>query len=503
MAAVERQEHQANVLRLRRGARLGFGMWIAFVGIDVWSDAYIQPGTLWDLLTIRACAVVLPSLAMVRLYMRPPPSPRMLAMLSLMIFGVSSYAVATMTLVIGGIDSPYFPGTLIVMVAQAAFYAQPWRRAILQVVAIASAYPVMAIIGIFLSDENARDWADPAIRAIYFLNCANVVVLAAFAGFASHLAWSMRRRIFESRSVGRYRLERQIGKGGMGEVWAAYHPWLKRSVAVKLLKLGSHSSDAVARFEREVEATSQLSHPNTIRVFDFGVTEDGICYYAMELLEGCDLAELVAREGALVPARAVHLITQAARALAEAHRKGIQHRDLKPENLFVTSDGLQTDFVKLLDFGIAKQRGNEGHVTATGAIIGTPLYISPEGARGRPTDARSDVYSLGAVFYFALTGRPPFDAANVSMLLYKHMSEPVPLLPSHIPPAVESIVLRCLEKDPIARFADGEELLGALALCEEASAWQPPKGEVAPVQSGSKRPTAPEAEAATLRSWSS
>ena len=499
VAAVERQEHQANVLRLRRGARLGFGMWIAFATMDVWSDAYIQAGTLRDLLLIRACAVVLPSIALARLYVGPPPTPLMLSLASLMIFGVSSYAVATMTLVIGGIDSPYFVGTLVVMVAQAAFFAQPWRRAIVQVIATASAYPVMAIVGIFLSGENARDWADPAIRATYVLYCSNIVLLAAFACFASHLAWSMRRRIFESRSVGRYRLERLIGAGGMGEVWAAYHHGLKRQVAVKLLKLGDQSARSILRFEREVAATSQLSHPNTIRVFDFGVTEDSICYYAMELLVGCDLADLVAQEGPLVPARAVHLVVQAARALAEAHRKGIHHRDLKPENLFVTSDGLQSDFVKLLDFGIAKQLGSDETVTAAGAIIGTPAYISPEGARGRPTDARSDVYSLGAVFYFALSGHPPFDAATVELLLIKHMTEPAPILPDRVPPEVQSIVFRCLEKDPSQRFADAQELLAALTRCESANGWQPQSGEISSTGMAVQSPAA-QAKTATLRS---
>ena len=239
-------------------------------------------------------------------------------------------------------------------------------------------------------------------------------------------AVKVRRQVFEARSLGRYRLTRRLGAGGMGEVWLAHHAALKRDVAVKILRPGAegHTPGSIARFEREVRATAELVHPNTVRVFDYGVTDDGLQYYAMELLSGVDMATLVEREGALPPARALLLIGQASRALAEAHDHGIVHRDIKPENLFVTSLGGEPDFVKVLDFGIAKVSAGDTTMTSAGSVLGTPAFISPEVATGLPADARSDVYALGAVLYFLLSGCRPFEAASIGAMLVAHISEP-------------------------------------------------------------------------------
>jgi serine/threonine-protein kinase len=253
----------------------------------------------------------------------------------------------------------------------------------------------------------------------------------------------------------------------MGEVWRAWHPALQREIAVKILKPTESSGDAIARFEREVRATSELQHPNTVRVFDCGVTDDGLWFYAMELLEGETLASL-AKNGGLAPERAVHLVRQAARAIAEAHGRGIIHRDVKPENLFVTSLGGERDFVKVLDFGIAKLRDAEGSDTLTreGVMIGTPMFMSPEQASGGVVDARSDKYALGAVLHNALTGRPPFEGPATSVLL-GHMAiaaSPPSKRASHpIPAALDALVLRCLEKDPSKRYASASALDDALA----------------------------------------
>jgi len=204
-------------------------------------------------------------------------------------------------------------------------------------------------------------------------------------------------------------------------------------------------------------------------VFDYGVTDDGIWYYAMELLEGVTLHDLV-RDGGCVPVdRALAIAHQVARALAEAHARGIVHRDVKPENIFITHAGDEPDFVKVLDFGIAKVysevRGST--LTRTGAVFGTPAYLSPEAARGQPTSARSDVYGVGAILYFMLTGRPPLEATNLVGLLMAHMNQTVPPLESYsganVPTEVSGLVMRCLSKQAEDRYADAGELASGIS----------------------------------------
>ncbi|MCZ7681426.1 MAG: serine/threonine protein kinase [Sandaracinaceae bacterium] len=272
---------------------------------------------------------------------------------------------------------------------------------------------------------------------------------------------------------------------------------MRRSVALKLLRSGDASPGAVARFEREVAALGELTHPNTVRVFDFGVTEDGICYYAMELLEGEDLGSLVAREGPQPAPRAVHLVWQAARALGEAHARGTVHRDVKPENLFVTTAGAERDFVKVLDFGIAKREARDATLTHAGWIGGTPAYMSPEAASGKPSDARSDVYSLGLVLYTLLAGRPPFVDDNAASVLYKQIHETPPLLEAWagvVPEDVNAVLARCLAKRPDERFADAGALAHALAGCECFGRWDP---SLAP-EAGERRAPALDTSADTL-----
>jgi serine/threonine-protein kinase len=263
----------------------------------------------------------------------------------------------------------------------------------------------------------------------------------------------------------------------MGDVWVAYHPGLKRDVAVKILKPEEQERSAIApaRFEREVRATAELMHPNTVRVFDYGVTEDGLRYYVMELLQGETLAQHVAHFGPLPPARAVHVVGQAARALGEAHERGIVHRDVKPENIFLTSMGGEHDFVKVLDFGIAKDQNADATVTVTGWLLGTPTYLSPEVAMGKPADARSDVYALGAVLYFLVCGRPPFESDNPSALVLAHIHE-APLPPSRklgrqLPIDLEAAIMRALDKDPSRRFETAVDFALALAGCTQVGTW--------------------------------
>jgi serine/threonine-protein kinase len=287
--------------------------------------------------------------------------------------------------------------------------------------------------------------------------------------WGGHGSWAIRRQLFETRNIGKYRLKKSIGRGGMGEVWEAYHSGLQGNVALKILRPDQDTNpEVVQRFEQEVSAMCRLTHPNTVRVFDYGVTEDGIWYYAMELLEGQTLHELVKSQKRLETNRALYIAHQATRALAEAHTQGIVHRDIKPENIFVTQAGGEADFVKVLDFGIAKlsHEAANSTLTRTGAIFGTPTYMSPEAAKGQPMDPRSDVYGMGAVLYCMLAGHPPFQSSNATELLLAHAQTPPRPLRDlddlEVPAEVDTLVLRCLAKKPDDRFADAGQLARAI-----------------------------------------
>ena len=278
---------------------------------------------------------------------------------------------------------------------------------------------------------------------------------------------------------GPYRLRERIGTGGMGEVYLAEHVLLKRPCAIKLIRPGRAAEPKVlARFEREVRATARLSHENTVTIHDYGRTGDGTLYYVMEYLPGLNFAELVERYGPLPPGRVIHLIRQACRALREAHDEGLIHRDIKPANLFAAKRGGRFDVTKLLDFGLVKPTsaspGLPVHHSRDGVISGSPLYMSPEQATGAVADLRSDLYALGAVAYFLLTGQPPFPGENAIKVMLAHMHDKVPapsrFLPG-IPEDLERVVLRCLAKGPADRFPDAEGLELALAACTDAGHW--------------------------------
>jgi serine/threonine-protein kinase len=306
---------------------------------------------------------------------------------------------------------------------------------------------------------------------LFFLNQLFVFGTAAIMVVGGHKVWALRRGVYEARSLGRYRLLRPIGRGGMGEVWVARHNALRRNVAIKILRPDKVDPTSRARFEREVRATTELSHPNTVRIFDYGVTDDGLCYYAMEFLHGEDLESILRREGPLPPERAAHLVLQACEALAEAHQCNIVHRDIKPQNLFVTNAGRERDLVKLLDFGLAlvTRPEEESALTETGWVVGTPAYVAPELLTGKTADTRSDVYALGAVLYRVLCGAAPLQDQNAQAMMVARMNEDPPppseLLGRSLPTSLERIVMRCLLRRPEDRYASATDLADDLARC--------------------------------------
>jgi serine/threonine-protein kinase len=330
------------------------------------------------------------------------------------------------------------------------------------------------LIALSVSADHA---ADPA-GYMFVLSAGGTWTLAtvATATFCSRVIWGLQRKVDEAEQLGQYTLAEKIGEGGMGVVYRAHHAMLRRPTAVKLLRPDDAGEANLVRFEREVQLTSKLTHPNTIAIFDYGRTADGVFYYAMELLDGLTLEELVLAHGPLSPSRTIHVLRQVCGALAEAHSIGLIHRDVKPANVVLCERGGAADVVKVVDFGLVKDLGDDTGVTQANTLAGTPLYMSPEAVRDPSSiDARSDLYAVGAVAYYLLTGKDVFEGATILEVCSHHLRS-TPIAPSEragreLPDDLESLVLSCLEKDPAARPKDARTLRAALGHCGDAAGW--------------------------------
>ena len=307
---------------------------------------------------------------------------------------------------------------------------------------------------------------------------SNILILgigAALAIYGAYLLNGLRTELHAARKLGQYQLGEKLAEGGMGEVYLAEHQLLKRPCALKLIKPDVNTNPiALARFEREVQSAAMLSHPNTIEIFDYGHSDDGTFYYVMEYLPGLSVSDLVRQAGPLSPGRVIYLIRQVCGALAEAHRFGLVHRDLKPANILVAILGGKCDFAKVLDFGLVKLTATPDapQLTADYTVSGTPQYMSPEQAIAtKDVDGRADIYSLGAILYFMLTGRPPFEGTNPTELMIAHARDPVVPPSRHrpeIPADLEAVVLKCLAKKPersLSRRPSPGRCSGGLHLC--------------------------------------
>jgi serine/threonine-protein kinase len=328
--------------------------------------------------------------------------------------------------------------------------------------------------------------------AQWLLLYAPAFIMAFWSVMLSRYVYNLSTQVGKAREMGSYELVDLIGRGGMGEVWKAKHRMLARQAAIKLIgaeALCCTSEQEIAaarrRFEREAQATAALYSPHTVALYDYGVTDEGIFYYVMELLDGLDLESFVDRFGPLPESRVIFLLRQACESLAEAHAYGLTHRDIKPKNLFVCRLGLGYDFVKVLDFGLVKSRDtspDQSRLTREGVTTGTPAFMSPEMALGRENvDARTDIYALGCVAYWLLTGKLVFNATTPLAMALEHIqSEPVP--PSQrgeeeISPELEAIIMQCLRKDPAERPQSARQLDRLLAGCVAASAWDNDRAE--------------------------
>jgi hypothetical protein len=352
---------------------------------------------------------------------------------------------------------------MLLLILYAVLIPNTWRRCAV-VTGLMGAVPMLAFAGY-------SSWIRPlppsvAIQVLSVL-AFNFAATVSVVVFASSRIEHYRRQATEARKLGQYVLKERLGAGGMGEVYRAEHVLLCRPCALKVIRPDRASDPAMLqRFEREVQITATLTHPNTVQVFDYGHAADGTFYYVMEYLPGLTLEELVRRYGPLPPGRAVHFLRQVCAALGEAHARGLTHRDIKPGNVMVCERGGLFDIAKLLDFGLVWMPTDDpdGRTsTRKGGVAGTPEYMSPEQAGGESVlDGRSDIYSVGALAYFLLSGKPPFTGRSALQMLAAHRHESPVALPPDVPDGLAMVVSRCLAKAPAERWPDVASLEAAL-----------------------------------------
>jgi len=383
----------------------------------------------------------------------------------------------------------YVPGTFaglswvaVWMLAFAAMVPNKPSHSFMAALGCGSAVPVMVYAALSAGGQPLP-WTGAEFFALFMLP---YMITALMAFVMAKELFDLGSAVKRERELGSYRLVERIGKGGMGEVWRAEHRMLAKPAAVKLIQVDSLKGDretsenAKKRFEREATATARLRSPHTVEVYDFGQASDGTTYYVMELLEGLDLETLVERFGPQPPERVVYLLRQACASLEEAHQHGLLHRDVKPANIFVARLGTSVDFLKVVDFGLVKAQSgadlDESRITAAGTTTGTPAYMAPEVVVGAEhVDGRADLYSLGCVAFWLLTGRLVFLAESSMQMMVAHARDepPAPSSVSElaIPPALDDVVLRCLSKDPQQRPNSAAELSVLLhdVTCE--SSW--------------------------------
>lgn len=395
------------------------------------------------------------------------------------LLGASALVMALIANQLGGLHSPYVNGPAFYFVALAVLAPSPWRR---MLVVLAPVYVLFfAGLAITVAVDHPASFRDAQALTHVLIGAFIQASLLGFATVASHMLWASRAQLYRARRLGRYRLQAPLGAGGMNEVWLARDENLRRDVAIKVLRgASSTEDDRWMRFEREAQVASSLTSPHTVKIYDYGASDDGIAYIAMEFLRGLDLADVVLGYGPMDVRRAVHCIRQATSSLAEAHQRGLVHRDVKPANLFVLSSGDAPDFVKVLDFGLVRELTRApGEDTREGVTLGTPAFMAPEQFLGADVTAASDVYGLGATLYFLLTGVAPFEdrGGGDAALWRAHSAQP--LVPAsqrrgaELPRQLESVIACCMAKHPSDRYRDATALAKALDDLPEVGAWTP------------------------------
>lgn len=489
--AVDPELRQA---RLARFGRVLASITLAFVSLIIFTS--IRVGRASFLFGNVPLAVAAGAFGALWLLLRGQPrSPRFVRTVELATLFVGTGAFSSMAVVMDLTASPDMVARTTVsyvLLVYAVYVPSTARRTL--VVATLMTVPLLASIFIAFSawdpalyDPPAATWPKGKVGDMAYLATMVSAILwsivVAMAVAFSHTVHGLRRAVSDIKRLGQYTLEKKLGEGGMGVVYRASHAMLRRPTAIKLLLPDRAGKAALLRFEREVRRTAMLTHPNTVTVFDYGRTTDGVFYYAMELLEGASLDEIVEVDGPQPAERVIHLLTQAAASLAEAHDAGLIHRDVKPANILVVDRGGISDLVKVVDFGLVKDIGKvngeasaEPALTMANSITGTPLYMAPETViTPESVDARADLYALGAVGYWLLTGTHVFNGTSVVEVCAHHLhSAPEPpsmRLRASVPADLEAVILACLAKLPEERPASAHALRERLAACATAGAW--------------------------------
>ena len=450
---------------VQRAMRIGIWVWPSFTLLDAWMSFVAYPGAPFRLFVLYRIVVEVALVATYRASRRPGTNVRSLVLAQNVSFAVAAVAIAVMAMSLGGVRSPYMHGISIIALIRAAVVPEHWRRAWPSFAVIGLVFPVVMTIGAILSPAARAEWFTNESLIVFASNYVFVIASALLGMVGSSMVWRAQQQLYRARRIGRYRLKAPIGKGGMGEVWLAWDLSLQRNIALKLLRATADAGPAaVARFEREALAASRLRSPHVIQIFDYGASEDGLYYIAMEYLDGMDLQSLVEQHGPVEPRRAIHFMMQACLALEVAHSAGVIHRDIKPHNLFVCRADDDPDFIKLLDFGIVRLReGRASDLTWTGMVVGTPAYIAPELWRGGTADERSDIFALGVTMYFLLAGRIPSTSSPESR---SEFVVPAPIYGHDSPPLqqrLDALVRPCLMPNPWERMQSAREMYDQLA----------------------------------------
>jgi serine/threonine-protein kinase len=488
-------DHELRQSRLSRFGRVLAQVTLGYFGLLAFTSIYVGRFA-FNGASVSLLAATVAFAALWLLLRGAPRSPRFIRAVELSTLFVGTAAFSTMALVMDLTSSPdmVVRSAVTYMLLVYAVYVPSTARHTLVVAALMTV-PLLGCIFIAfrswdpaLNDPPAAIWpkgqvgdmAYPATVASAFIWGIAVAMAAGF----SQTIYGLRKAVSDIQRLGQYTLEKKLGEGGMGVVYRASHAMLRRPTAIKLLLPDRAGKDALTRFEREVRRTAMLTHPNTVTVFDYGRTTEGVFYYAMELLEGASLDEIVEVDGPQPAERVIHLLEQAAASLAEAHDAGLIHRDVKPGNILVVDRGGISDLVKVVDFGLVKDVGSrasggatsEAALTMADAITGTPLYIAPETLIAPETvDGRADLYALGAVGYWLLTGTHVFGGKSILEVCAHHLHS-VPDPPSSrlgAPVAVdlETLLLACLAKRPEDRPASAHILRERLRACAAAGGW--------------------------------
>jgi hypothetical protein len=361
----------------------------------------------------------------------------------------------------------------VLLVRAALVPSEPRRTAWISTVSVAA----MPLVAVLIGAGNTSP--DLPLIPVVMMTTLWSAFTAVMATLVSSVTFHLRRSVARARRLGQYTLLNKIGEGGMGVVYLAEHEMLRRPTAIKVLPPASAGAEGLKRFEREAQLTARLNNPHTVSVYDYGRTPEGAFYYVMEYLGGLDLERLIREAGPLPPGRVVHILLQVCEALAEAHAVGLIHRDIKPGNIVLSEYGGTPDFAKVLDFGLVKDLGAsaDSRLTREDIVAGTPQYLAPETIRdGASSDPRSDLYALGAVAYYLLTGTPVFQGRPM-VVIQSHVSaapdSPSARLGRPIPAKLERLVLDCLEKDPALRPETAESLAARLAACDDVLPWTP------------------------------